>query len=317
MMFQFLARNPALGIEITPSAVRLAALTVGGSGISVAYMNTANLSAGMVCGSYASPNIQDPGGLAAALRECLSGARSPYRRAALALPDGVFRVQTLDFDELPPKQADRERLIRWRLEKAAAFDLADTSLRFQVQKRPGKGNGYTTLACVAKQPVIAQYESLLMEQGLEPWNVGISSFHVLNLYSPFLRKKSPIFAIAHLMEDSFTTLVENGEGTRFYRYKDVKRAGAAELKARFMREIEDSLHFYAHMDRTQTSEVRHLYLSGDSALLEDLRDGLSTSTPLTVEVLSPADVISATGQAGTAPARLAVMAAALGAGSAI
>ncbi|HEX9113297.1 MAG TPA: hypothetical protein VF888_03035, partial [Nitrospirota bacterium] len=253
-----------------------------------------DLPAGTVCASYASPNIQDPSGIAAALREGLSGASRSYRRAALALPDGVFRVQTLDFDELPPKPADRERLIRWRLDKSAAFDLADTVLRYEVMKR--SGNGYTTLACVAKQSVIAQYEALLTEQGLEPWNVGVSSFHVLNLYSPFLRKKSPVFAIAHLMEDSFTTIVEDGGGTRFYRYKDVKRAGAVELKARFMREIEDSLHFYTHMDRTQTSEVQHLYLSGESALLYDLRDGLSTSTPLTIEVLSPADVISQTGR---------------------
>jgi Tfp pilus assembly PilM family ATPase len=315
MMFQYFAGSPSLGIEITASAVRLAALTVRGSGISVEYTKIEELPAGTVCGSYASPNIQDPSGLGAALREGLSGASRTYRRAALALPDGVFRVQTLEFDELPAKPADRERLIRWRLEKAAAFDLADTVLRFQVLKRPG--NGYVALACVAKQSVIAQYEALLTELGLEPWNVGVSSFHVLNLYSPFLSKKSPVFAIAHLMEDSFTTIVEDGSGTRFYRYKDVKRAAADELKARFMREIEDSLHFYAHMDRTQTSVVQHLYLSGESALLYDLRDGLSTSTPLTVEVLSPADIITRTGQAGTASAWLVVMAAALGAGSAL
>jgi len=97
----------------------------------------------------------------------------------------------------------------------------------------------------------------------------------------------------------------------------VKRAGAAELKARFMREIEDSLHFYTHMDRTQTSAVQHLYLSGESALLYDLCDGLSASTSFNVEVLSPADVISRAGQAGTASAWLVAMAAALGAGSAL
>jgi Tfp pilus assembly PilM family ATPase len=314
-MFQFLARNPSLGIEITASAVRLAAVTVRGSTISVEYTNTADLPAGTVSGGYASPNIGDASGLSDVLRECLSGAPRPYRRTALALPDGVFRVQTLEFDELPAKPAERERLIRWRLEKAAAVDLSDTVLRFQVLKRPG--DGYTAIACVAKQSVITQYESLLVELGLEPWNVGISSFHVLNLYFPFIRKKSPVFAIAHLMEDSFTTIVTEAGGTRFYRYKEVKRSGAVELKARFVREIEDSLHFYTHMDRTQTSKVRHLYLSGESALLYDLCERLSTSTSLNVEVLSPADVIAHTGQAGTASAWLVVMAAALGAGSAL
>jgi Tfp pilus assembly PilM family ATPase len=314
-MFQFLTRNPSLGIEITASAVRLAAVTVRGSGISVEFTKSADLPSGTVCGGYASPNIRDGSGLAGVLRDCLSGASRPYRRAALSLPDGVYRVQTLDFDELPAKPADRERLIRWRLEKTAAFDLSDTVLRYHVLKR--QGSGYTVLACVAKQAVITQYESLLMDLRLEPWSVGISSFHVLNLYSSIIRKKSPVFAIAHLMEDSFTTIVTESEGARFYRYKEVKRAGAVELKARFMREIEDSLHFYSHMDRTQTSEVQHLYLSGDSALLYDLCEGLSTSTSLNVEVLSPADVITQTGQEGTASAWLVVMAAALGAGSAL
>jgi Tfp pilus assembly PilM family ATPase len=145
--------------------------------------------------------------------------------------------------------------------------------------------------------------------------VGISSFHILNLYFPVMAKKSPVFALARLTEDSFTTMVTEAGGARFYRYKEIKRGGADGIKARFIREIEDSLHFYAHMSRAQTQEVRHLYLAGDSTMLYDLADGLSTATSLAIEVLTPADVIAGNDKTGPATAWLAVMAAALGAGS--
>jgi Tfp pilus assembly PilM family ATPase len=314
-MLRFLAGKPGLGIEITSSAVRLAALSGRGANLSVIHAKTADLPSGTVAESYATQNIRDAKGLTDVLRECMAGAPQRVRRAALSLPDGVFRVQTLEFDQLPSKSADRERLIRWRIEKAAAFDLSDTVLRYEVLRR--QESGFTVLACAAKQAVIAQYEELLRELGLEPWNVGLSSFHVLNLYAPLMMKKSSIFALAHLAEDSFTTIITEAGGARFYRYKDVKRGSAAEIKSRFVREIEDSLHFYTHMDRSQTSEVRHLYVTGVSTLPYDLAEGLSTATSLNTEVLSPADIIAQGGEGRTASAWLVSMAAALGAGSAL
>jgi len=314
-MLRFFSRQPGLGIEITSSAVRLAAVSGRGASLSVCYAKTADLPSGMVTESYATPNIRDGKGLADLIRESLAGASRRFRRTALSLPDGVFRVQTLEFDQLPAKPAERERLIRWRIEKTAAFDLSDTVLRHHVLRR--QESGFTVLACVAKQAVIAQYESVLMELGLEPWSVGLSSFHILNLYSPTIGKKSLVFALAHLTDDSFTTIVTESGGTRFYRYKEVKRVSADEIKARFMREIEDSLHFYTHMDRTQTSEVRHLYLTGESNLPYDLAEGLSTATSLNVEVLSPAGIIAQDGEGEPASAWLGAMAAALGAGSSL
>jgi Tfp pilus assembly PilM family ATPase len=314
-MLGFMRGKPCLGIEITSSAVRLAAITGRGADLSVLHAGTAELPPGTVTAGYATPNILDAKALADALRECLPGSGRPLRRAALSLPDGVFRVQTLDFDQLPAKSSDRARFIRWRIEKAAAFDLADTVLRYQVLRRPEKG--FTVLACLAKQAVLSQYESALRDLGLEPWSIGLSSFHILNFYSPVLAGKSPVFALAHLADDSFSTMVTEAGWTRFYRYKEMKRGSAGELKARYMREIEDSLHFYTHMDRTQISEVQHLYLAGESTLPYELAEGLGAATSLSVEVLSPADVAIPGSRGGAPSGWLAAMAAALGAGSSI
>ncbi len=311
-MLRFFARTPGLGVEITSSAVRLALMTGRGANLSVLHTGALDLPAGMVTESYSSTNVHDPDGLANVLRKCLADAPAQADRAALSLPDGVFRVQTLEFDQLPAKSMDRERLIRWRLEKAAAFDISETVLRYQVLRQ--RERGFTVLACLVKQPVLEQYESVVSRLGMEPWIVGLSSFHILNFFLPVIAKQSAVSALAYVTDNSFTTIITESEGPRFYRYKEVKRGG--EIKARLMREIEDSLHFYTHMDRAQTSEVKRLYLAGESAATNGLANELRTTMTLDVEVLSPAAVLAGPGR--ESPSSVwAVSMAALGAGSAL
>jgi hypothetical protein len=91
------------------------------------------MEAGMMTEAFAAQNIRDSEGLASLVRSSLKDLTTlSLRRAALSLPDGIFRVQTLEFDELPSQRPDRDRLVRWRLEKGAAFDVSNTVLRYQV-----------------------------------------------------------------------------------------------------------------------------------------------------------------------------------------
>ncbi len=308
-MLRFLARKPRLGIEITATAVRVAVLSGFRENLSVLFTKSVDMPDGVVSEAYASPNVIDLFRLIGVLREGLDGVPSGIRRAGLSLSDSVFRVQTSEFDELPGKAEDRQRLIRWRLEKGAAFDIADTVLRNQVFGRQDRG--FTVLSCVAKQAVIAQYESLFIELGLEPWAVGPSSFSAFNFYSSYLAKKSAVSALTHLSKDSFATIIMEPNGVMFYRYKDVKRGSAEDIRDKLMREIDDSLHFYTHMDRLQQSEVQDLYLTGESDVSADLAGALRTVTSLNVEVLSPAGAALSGGTIGPE------MNAALGAGSSL
>jgi Tfp pilus assembly PilM family ATPase len=307
-MFSFPSRKPGLGIEITASSIRLVAVSRRGANVALLFSKKAEIPSEIVNETYASPNILNVERFGTVLKECLAEIPQGIRRAALSLPDGVFRVQTLEFDELPGKAADRERLIRWRLEKTAAFDSTETVLRYQVLDHQ---EGFLVMACVAKRAVIEQYEAALAGQGLEPWSVGLSSFHILNFFSPRITRSSDVSALAHVTGDSFATIVIEQGGARFYRYKEIKRTGTDEIKMKFMREIEDSLHFYTHMDRTQQSEVKSLFLAGEEQLSTDLAQGFKSVTSREVEVLSPAAVISSANDVGVE------MAAALGAGSSL
>ncbi len=77
-----------------------------------------------------------------------------------------------------------------------------------------------------------------------------------------------------------------------------------------MREIDDSLHFFTHMDHLQQPEIQYLYLTGES-IVSELAEGLRTMTSLNIEVLSPA--VAALSAEGIGPE----MAATLGAGSSL
>ena len=301
-------RRPVLGLEITSTAVRMVALS---SAIrpGILSVKKVDLPENMVSESYGSPNVRDPEGLNRVLRDCVDGLSAKNaRRAGLSLSDGIFRVQTLEFDQLPRNGRDRERLIRWRLEKTAAFDISDSVLRHQVLRQ---SKGFTILVCVAKQLVLSQYETLLKGLGLEPWSVGLSSFHTLNFYSPYITKKSKLAALTHVTEDSLTTIIAENGSVRFYRYKEIKRGNSIDIRPRLIREIEDSLHFYTHLDRGQQAEAPRLYISGESSLRDGLAEELGAVSTLSAEVLVPALVLPSAAEAGPE------MAAAFGAGGAL
>ncbi|MHB8844295.1 MAG: type IV pilus biogenesis protein PilM [Nitrospirota bacterium] len=307
---QRIFNEPCLGIEITSRALRLGLLSRSGDTTTAVNATSLPLPAGMVTESYALTPFGDREGLVSLLRSSIQKvAARPVRRAGLSIPDGIFRVQILEFDDLPSGSRDRDRLIRWRVEKGAAFDTANTVLRYQVHERPEKG--YSVLACIAKKDVIAHYESVLTELGLEPWAIVPSSLNVLNLYAPaLLAGNASGFALAWITEGSYVTIIMERGGPRFYRYKELRTGPAEDVTTRLLRELDDSLHFYMHRDRQQASEVSRLSLAGDPALLDPLVKELKQASALEIEALAPGMVIPST---DASPA----MAAALGAGGSL
>ena len=298
MMLRILSRS-GLGVEITSRAVRMGVLSGNGAPSPVLASAEVPLAPGTVSESFGARNIHDREGLTAAIRTCLSDPLArKTRRVGLSLADGVFRVQNLDFDELPSSRADRERLIRWRIEKAAAFDASETLIRYQVSPRPGSGQ--SVLVCVAKKDVIAQYEDVVGGLGLNVWQIGLSSFHALNFYAPALAARNfESYAFAWLTEGSYSTIIMDHGDSRFYRFREIKCGAGEGSTARIMRELEDSLHFYTHRDRQHSTEIGHLALAGDCSAVTALADELKRGTTLDVEVLAPAAVLpQAVGQAG-------------------
>ncbi len=308
-MFGFHSRKPLLGLDISDSGIKLAAVSGPGANADVLFTGTSELPAGTLNETFSVPSLADPGALTGAIREVLSRPGVPRtRRIGLSLPDALFRVQGFEFDSLPQGAADRERLIRWRFERSSAFDVADTVLRYQVVQR--RGNGAMLLASIAKRQTIKQYEDIVLDLGLDPWMIGPASFHTMNLYAPAAAAQEAGFAVVLVRAASFVTMVVDRGIPRFYRFKEIKAGSAGEARDRLVREIDDSLHFYMHMDRVQQAEIGRIGLTGDVPDLDALAPLLRECTNLSVDTLSPS-VVLAHHDGGTLPPALS---AALGAG---
>lgn len=304
-MLRFFEKKPVLALGITARAVRVVVLSGRGAQASVLAVETADLPAGVVEEEYAAPNILDFKVLSDRLGDCLARlSRFNARRAALSLPDRIFRIQMLEFDELPPKAADRERLLRWRLEKAAAFDTAGTVLRYRAHRR--EGTSHALLACAAKANVIGQYESLLRDLGVQPWSIGPASFHALDHYAPLLPELPRTFAFAYISDDAATAMVADREHILFYRWKEVRRASSEESRLRLIREISDSIHFYTHRDRAQFAGTDRLFLAGTADALDAVAEGVRSSLSMDVAVL-PAVLGAAAGEAAAPAAHAALL----------
>lgn len=313
-MFGFSWKKPRLGLEFSSAEIRVAALAGSGKDLSVLDARAAAMPAGTVNESFAAVNIADTDRFVSALKDVLSS--SPHfaagRRAAVSIPDSSFRVQAIEFDDLPKGAADQERLIRWRFEKTAAFDLSGTELRYQVMER--RGEKVLLLCCIGRQDVIGQYEEALRAAGLEPWHIGPSSLHTLNLYGPALAGNHGGFALACITKSSLTTIMVERGTPRFYRFKELRTGGAGEAAGRLARELHDSLHFYMHQDRVQQSELSRVFLSGDQELCASLAAAQHEIPDLAMEPVAPGMVIGLTGDGPRARELPGNMDAALGAG---
>jgi len=115
------------------------------------------------------------------------------------------------------------------------------------------------LACVAKREVISQYEDLLAGQSIEPWGGSYhSSFNAINSMHPILpRRTYPGMALVWVAEGSYTTIIMGNGWTSLFIDTGRSRQGAPEnVTGRLMRELDDSIHFYLHMDpASKQSEV--------------------------------------------------------------
>jgi len=308
-MFGFHSRKPQLGLDITGSEVRLAAVAGSGANAQVLFTASSALPAGVMNETFSFPSVAEPAGLSEAIRELLSRPGVPRtRRVGVSLPDALFRVQGFEFDALPSGEADRERLIRWRFERSSAFDVSDTLLRYQVVQQ--RSRGAMLLASIAKRAVVKQYEDLLLGLGLDPWTIGPASFHAVNLYVPALAAPGAGYAVIVVRAASFVTMVVDQGLPRFYRFKEIKAGSPGEMRDRMVREIDDSLHFYMHMDRAQQAEIGRIGLTGEVPDLDALASRLGECSSVPIDLLSPSAVL-ARRDGGELPAALT---AALGAG---
>lgn len=231
---------------------------------------------GLIRLSAAEPNVTDVPALARELR-ALRGSERPAS-AALALPDLSTRVALFDFEALPPKTADRDKLVRWRFQKDFNMPAADLRLSYQVfPATPPR-----VLAVGARTGIVGQYERACEQAGLLPITVGVTSPRLFELCRPAMQATLASGAhgggelfFLHVADGSFSLLAFRDGSPAFLRTKLLHNGGSSEPAA-LPGEVLATLQFYADS-----------YSRAQAGPPDAIRPFFVVGLPPTYEVLDP------------------------------
>jgi len=178
-----LFRRESNGIEISPHGVSVVHLSRGDGMPTLARHGRIPFSREVVRVSLREPNVVDEGHFVSTVREAVNLVDHRMKRVSVSLPDYSGRVFLLDM-ETPFKSRDEALdLIRWKLKKSFPFPVQDVHIDYQQIERKVSGELVLLVSCIA-HAVIRQFEDLLVEAALEPFQIDFTAF---NLYHLFVR----------------------------------------------------------------------------------------------------------------------------------
>lgn len=157
------------GLEIDTGRIGLCQIQQTPHGLQFKRGASLPLSPGLVTPSFTESNIADEQEFILQLRSLLNEVGWKGGTVAVALPDLTCRTGFQDFEELKGRRSEIRQILCWRLKDRLPFPVHEARIDYQVL--PEQGNGTRLLYLLAREGVIAQYESLLATVGLEPTRV--------------------------------------------------------------------------------------------------------------------------------------------------
>ena len=174
----FAAEAPTVGIEIGARHVTVLRLAPGTDPAAVVSLAVEPLPPGALVPALNEPNIKDRPAVSAAVARAIEQAGARRRRAVLVVPDTVGRVSLLKFEKVPERRADLTELIRWQTRKSVPFRMEDAQLAFSPAG-PDGGTGEFAVV-LARRDVVAEYETICAENGVQIGVVDLATFNLIN-----------------------------------------------------------------------------------------------------------------------------------------
>jgi hypothetical protein len=141
----------------------------GRSRFVVASSAATQLPAGLVAPTFDSSNIAEPSGLAdVVVRTIEAAGLSNRKRWSLALPDSAARTLLVQLESKPANRNELREILEWKIERVIATPPSE--LRMSRQRLSPSGGNERYLVTVAREEVVAQYESVFSSVG---WKTGL------------------------------------------------------------------------------------------------------------------------------------------------
>lgn len=157
-------------------------------------------------------NIRDIPRFRESVRSIVGSVRS--RPVALVLPDASGRLGVLDLEAWPDRPAHADMLVIWRLEEEWGIAPSEYRISYRVfggRTQEGRSRqGPRVLAAAVHEPVVGQYEDVLLEAGLMPVSVTLASCAVLENAERWHGERYAVdsaFASLHLAHETVALIV--------------------------------------------------------------------------------------------------------------
>ena len=201
---------------------------------------TRELPPGAVRPGPLSENILDRKAVQEALEEAAGAVRGNARQCALVVPDLLSRVVLLDLERLPPRAAEAEALLRWRLDKDLPFDVSEAQLSYQTQ--PGRNGGDEVVAAVCLRDLLRQYEEILEGLRLTPGCVTLSLMATLGWFGA--RVTTPQLLVKRVPSSLAVAIVQGGAIRLFRSMPLPNGSGAKQSAAQIFEKVFPALVYY-------------------------------------------------------------------------
>ncbi len=270
------------GLEIQADRLRLCEAKLTAGRVRITRSGEVALAPGLVQPSLTAPNLPDPGALTPLLAT-LGRDLGCRGWVALALPDEALSLRSIVTEQVPAQPVEARRFLRWQARDLLPFPVEEARLDFL----PGlaASDGRQRLVCLmARERVLAEYERLLMEAGLQAARVDARSVMLAQAASRRLGQRAA--GVVAFGAGRMTLLVLEEARPRFWRTLAAADPLEGHERERIIREVADSLAFSREAEEIQP--IEELLLDGPEHLTDALAAELGEWLEIPVSPLQPA-----------------------------
>lgn len=176
-------RKPAVGLEIAHNGIK-AVLLSGRRAMPVLdrFVMT-SFHSETIKPSMRELNILNPELFITTVRESVNSLLTKQSRISVSLPDQSGRVLLLDLETPFKTKEEGKDLIRWKLKKTFPFPIQDAQIDFTLIEEKLTGELTVLVSCISSN-ILHQYEELLVQAGVAPFQIDFSSFNLFQLFAP-------------------------------------------------------------------------------------------------------------------------------------
>ncbi len=299
------ATAPPVAVEIAANRVSAAAIEFRGGKAVVSAHASEPLPDGILVPSLTAANVHDRAALIGALGRVFDRIGGRPARVGLIVPDPVARISLVRFEQVPPRQQDLDRLVRWQVKKAAPFAIEDAQVSYVAGLHGPAGQEF--IVSTARRDIVAEYEDLCEEVGAHPGIVDLATFNVINAVLAGSAPPASDWLLVNVTADYASIAILRGQHLIFFRNRASDTDGT----------LTDLVHQTAmyYEDRLGGGRFSRVLLAGgagggprQTVEVDQARRSLEERLTSPVETVDPRAAAALTDRISVAPALLDTLA---------